>query len=210
MIVAAPRAARSAPKDTMLISPTLFATVYGVIFLAELPDKTAVSALVLATRHSALPVFLGAALALTIQSVVAVVAGSMLAALPPRAVHIGAGLLFIGCALVMWLRKEEEEDEVAEDKAEKAGFWGVLWTVFVIVFIAEWGDLTQIGTAGFQAKYHAWPTILLASSLALWSVTAIAVFVGNRAGRLLDAHVTQKIAAVVFAVIGVLLVCGVI
>jgi putative Ca2+/H+ antiporter (TMEM165/GDT1 family) len=70
--------------------------------------------------------------------------------------------------------------------------------------------LTQIGTAGFQAKYHAWFTIFLASSAALWSVAAIAVFVGNRAGKLLDARITQRVAAVAFAVIGVLLVAGVI
>ena len=94
-------------------------------------------------------------------------------------------------------------------KAERAGFWGALWTVFVVVFVAEWGDLTQIGTAGFQAKYHAWLTILLASTLALWCVAAIAVFVGNRAGKLLDPKVTQKVAAVVFATIGVLLAVGV-
>ena len=55
------------------ISPRLFATVFGVIFLAELPDKTALAALVLATRHRPLPVFLGASLALTLQSIAAVV-----------------------------------------------------------------------------------------------------------------------------------------
>ena len=54
-------------------SLSLFGTVFGVIFLAELPDKTALAALVLATRHRALPVFVGTGLALTVQSVVAVV-----------------------------------------------------------------------------------------------------------------------------------------
>jgi len=86
----------------MLISPSLFATVFGVIFLAELPDKTALAALILATRHRPLPVFLGASLALTLQSVIAVAAGSLLAELPSTVVHVGSGLLFIGCALVMW------------------------------------------------------------------------------------------------------------
>jgi putative Ca2+/H+ antiporter (TMEM165/GDT1 family) len=191
------------------MSLQLFFSVFGVIFLAELPDKTALSAMVLASRHRALPVFLGAALALALQSLIAVGAGSLLAKLPEHVVHVGAGLLFLGCALVMWLKKAEgdEPDTKAE---EKAGFWSALWTVFAVVFVAEWGDLTQIGTAGFEAKYHAWLTILLASTLALWSVTAIAVFVGNRAGKLLSPALTQKVAAGVFAVIGALLLAGVV
>lgn len=187
----------------------LFATVFGVIFLAELPDKTALAALVLATRHRPLPVFLGASLALTVQSVVAVAAGSLLAKLPARYIHLGAGVLFIGCAVLMWLRKPD--GDAHDDKAQgKAGFWRALWTVFVVVFVAEWGDLTQIGTAGLQAKYNAWLTVFLASTAALWSVAAIAVLVGNRAARLLDPRLTQKIAAVVFATIGVLLLTGIV
>jgi Ca2+/H+ antiporter, TMEM165/GDT1 family len=190
------------------ISPGLFATVFGVIFLAELPDKTALAALVLATRHRALPVFLGASLALTLQSVIAVAAGSLLAQLPSRAVHLGSGLLFIACAALMWLRRHPA-DPATRETERSAGFWGALWTVFAVVFVAEWGDLTQVGTAGFEAKYHAGLTILLASSLALWSVAAIAVFAGNRAGALLDPKVTQTVAAAVFAIVGVLLAAGV-
>lgn len=190
------------------MSATLFATVFGVIFLAELPDKTALAALLLATRHRPLPVFVGASLALTVQSIIAVAAGSLLARLPAQAVHVGSGLLFIGCAVLMWLREQHEEVAKREPEAE-VGFWTALWTVFPVVFVAEWGDLTQIGTAGFEAKYGAWFTILLASSLALWAVAALAVFVGNRAGRLLDPALTQRVAAVVFAVVGALLVGGV-
>jgi putative Ca2+/H+ antiporter (TMEM165/GDT1 family) len=192
------------------VSLQLFATVFGVIFLAELPDKTALAALVLATRHRPLPVFLGAALALTVQSVIAVAAGSLMARLPAAYVHIGSGVVFLVCAVAMWLRKHDEPptDPAREERA--AEFWGALWTVFLVVFVAEWGDLTQIGTAGLQAKYDAWLTVFVASSLALWAVAALAVFVGNRAKRLLDPKLTQRIAAVVFALIGALLVLGVV
>src|SRR5437879_2317205 len=104
------------------ISPRLFATVFAVIFVAELPDKTALAALVLATRHRALPVFLGASLALTVQSIIAVAAGALLAKLPQHWVHLGSGLLFIACGVLMWLRKhDEDEHDVAH--AHKAGFW---------------------------------------------------------------------------------------
>src|ERR1700693_3389688 len=100
----------------------LFATVFGVIFLAELPDKTALAALVLATRHRPLPVLLGAAAALTIQTLVAVAAGHLASLLPPRPVHVFAGGLFLVSALLMWRRKEEKEEEVA-DRDGDAGFW---------------------------------------------------------------------------------------
>jgi putative Ca2+/H+ antiporter (TMEM165/GDT1 family) len=186
----------------------LFATVFGVIFIAELPDKTALAALLLATRHRPLLVFVGASLALTVQSIIAVAAGSLLAQLPSSIVHVASGLLFIACAVLMWVRRQD--DDAASSTAHDAtGFWRALGSVFMVVFVAEWGDLTQIGTAGFQAKYHAGLTIFAASSLALWCVAAIAVFVGNRAGRLLEPALTQRVAAVVFAIIGVLLVAGV-
>jgi putative Ca2+/H+ antiporter (TMEM165/GDT1 family) len=80
--------------------------------------------------------------------------------------------------------------------------------VFSVIFIAEWGDLTQIGTAAFEAKYHDWPVIMAASVAALWCVAALAVFVGNRAGRLLDPTITQKVAAVIFAGVGAVLLIG--
>lgn len=191
----------------MAISPTLFATVFGVIFLAELPDKTALAALLLAMRHRPLPVFLGASLALTVQSIIAVVTGSLLARLPSQPVQRGSGLFFIGCAVFMWLRKRHDTAET-NGTNDTTGFWSALATVFIAVFVAEWGDLTQIGTAGFAAKYRAWVTIVLASSLALWSVAALAVFVGNRAGKLLNPGLTQTVAAAVFALLGVLMAAG--
>src|SRR5689334_3206381 len=125
----------------------LFGTVFGVIFVAELPDKTALAALVLATRHRALPVFLGASLALSVQSIIAVLAGSLLSKLPAEYVRIGSGVLFIGCAVFMWFRKQEDEEEAKEAD----GFWRTFASVFTVIFIAEWGDLTQIGTAALEA-----------------------------------------------------------
>jgi putative Ca2+/H+ antiporter (TMEM165/GDT1 family) len=187
------------------VSLELFATVFGVIFIAELPDKTAVAAVVLATRHRPWPVFLGSALALSVQSIVAVAAGSFLALIDPRYVRIGSGIVFLACAVAMWFRRGDDDDE--RDDGNR-GFWREFTTTFVIIFIAEWGDLTQIGTAALQARYDAWPTVLVASIAALWSVTALAVLVGNRLGRLLDPNLTQRIAAIVFVVVGVLLLVG--
>jgi putative Ca2+/H+ antiporter (TMEM165/GDT1 family) len=187
------------------MSLELLATVFGIIFIAELPDKTALAAVVLATRHRPLPVFLGAAFALSVQSVVAVGAGSLVAQLDPRYVHLGSGIVFLVCAVLMWLRRGDGDDKA--DEADR-GFWRSLWTTFVVIFIAEWGDLTQIGTATLAARYADWLTILVGSIAALWCVTAVAVLVGNRLGRALSPRVTQRVAAVVFAAVGVALLAG--
>ena len=184
----------------------LVVSVFGVVFMAELPDKTALAALVLATRHRPLPVLLGAGAALTIQSVVAVAAGHLVSLLPPRPVHLFAGGLFLVSAIVMWRRKEESEEAIAEDSAR--GFWRSLWVVFTVVFVAEWGDLTQLATAALAAHYRAPYLVFGGATLALWSVAALAVLVGHRAGKMLDPHVTKRIAAVVFAIVGVALVTG--
>jgi Ca2+/H+ antiporter, TMEM165/GDT1 family len=189
-----------------MVAAKLFLSIFAVIFVAELPDKTALSALVLATRHRALPVLLGAAAALTIQSAVAVVAGSLLSLLPPRAVHVGSGVLFLVSAIVMWVR---HEDEAAADKEGNAtGFGKSLWMSFSMVFLAEWGDLTQIATAGFAARTGKPLIVFGASTAALWSVSAIAVVIGNRAGRLLNPKLTKRVAAILFALIGLALVTG--
>jgi len=185
----------------------LFFSVFGVVFMAELPDKTALAALVLATRHRPAPVLIGAVTALTIQSAVAVAAGHLLSLLPPRPVHIGAGALFVVSAVVMWFRKEEDEEDI-KDRDPDAGFWRSLWLVFVVVFIAEWGDLTQLATAALAARYKAPLIVFAGSSVALLCVTILAVAIGHRAGKLLNPHVTKRIAAVLFALVGAALIVG--
>jgi putative Ca2+/H+ antiporter (TMEM165/GDT1 family) len=187
----------------------LLVSVFGVIFVAELPDKTALAALVLATRHRAFPVLLGAATALTIQSVVAVAAGQLISLLPQRPVHVLAGLLFLVSAILMWRRNEDAEGE-EESRDGASGFWRSAWLVFGVVFLAEWGDLTQLATAALAAHYRSPYIVFAGATLALWAVTAIAVFVGNRAGKMLDANITKRIAAVLFALIGGALLAGVV
>lgn len=189
------------------MSLQLFATVFGIVFVAELPDKTALAALVLATRHKALAVFLGSALALSVQSIVAVAAGSLLAQLDRTYVQLGSGLLFLACAVAMALRKQDDDGDDGKDD-QSAGFSKSLWMSFVVIFVAEWGDLTQIGTAALQARYDAWLTVLLGSVAALWAVSAIAVIVGNRAAKVLNPKLTKTVATIVFAVVGVVLIVG--
>ena len=193
-----------------MIDLRLLGSVFGIIFVAELPDKTALAALVLATRYRALPVFLGTALALTVQSAVAIAAGGLLSLLPARPVHIGAGALFVVSAVLMWRRREEDRSDGKDDASKGTSFARAFGSTFLVVFIAEWGDLTQLGTAALSARFGRPLTVFVGATLALWAVAAIAVFVGNRAGKLLDPVLTKKIAAVIFAVVGVALIAGLI
>ncbi len=77
-------------------------------------------------------------------------------------------------------------------------FGKTVMSSFLVIFIAEWGDLTQLATAALQAKYDNMPVIFLGSVLALWSVTLIGVFVGHAAKNFLRPRFLQMIAAIVF------------
>lgn len=186
----------------------LLGTVFGVIFVAELPDKTAVAALVLATRHRPWPVFAGTALALVVQSIVAVAAGGLLSLLPSKPVHWGAGVLFLISAVFMWRRAPEAEESTGDAGSGSESFGHAFSRSFLVVFAAEWGDLTQIGTGALAAHYHAPFSVFAAASLALCCVAGLAVFLGNRLSRVLPPERTQRVAAGVFAVVGLFMIIG--
>jgi Ca2+/H+ antiporter, TMEM165/GDT1 family len=196
--------------ETHLFQPgfnwALFFSTFTLIFLAELPDKTAVAIVILASRHHPLAVFTGVALAFVVQNIVAVLGGSVLSLLPPHIVHMGSGVLFLVFAFLMWFKGEEKENE--SQPQAKGNLWKIGWTSFVIIFIAEWGDLTQLATATLVAKTHNPPTIFIASTLALWSTTALGVWVGHHAKKAISPSFLQKVAAVAFGIVGILLLSG--
>jgi len=84
-------------------------------------------------------------------------------------------------------------------------FWRTAWASFVVIFLAEWGDLTQLATAALAAKYRSPLTIFTAATLALWVVSAIAITVGHRAKGMVDEQVLQRIAAIAFGILGTFL-----
>ena len=194
----------------MTHAPGLGFTVFTVIFLLELPDKTALAALLLATRHRPLPVFLGAAAAFVIQSAVAVVAGSLLGLLPREPIRIGAGILFLGMAAFLVrrnLRKDEADEERAVEQ-EEVRHRRPFMTAFSVVFVAEWGDLTQLATAALQARYQQAVVVFVAATLALWAVSAIAVALGNRLGAWIPERPLQFAAAGVMVLVAIALITG--
>lgn len=187
------------PASFWTFEPMLFASVFGLIFLAEIPDKSALSTLVMASRRPPLAVFLGTASAFVVHCVVAVGLGGALSLLPARAVRLGAGLLFLGFAWRLWREKAEEE---VGDVGRGADFARTVRAAFVMTFVAEWGDLTQLATAALAAERGRPLTVFLGSVSALWSVTALAVVLGHQVkGRFHPPHV-QKAAALVFALVG--------
>jgi Ca2+/H+ antiporter, TMEM165/GDT1 family len=186
----------------------LFASTFALIFIAELPDKTFIATLLMSTRHNPWGVFAGAAGAFVVQSLIAVAFGSVISLLPTKIVHAAAGLLFLVFAVLMWREKEEEEAVTAvekDDSAKVASLWKVMGTSFTVIFLAEWGDLTQLATATLAAQYRAPVTIFASATLALWSVTALGALAGHGAKRLLDPELIQKVGAVIFGLVGIFL-----
>jgi Ca2+/H+ antiporter, TMEM165/GDT1 family len=186
-------------------------TVFTVIFLLELPDKTALATLLLATRHRPLPIFLGSAAAFVIQSAVAVAAGSLLSLLPREPIRIGAGILFLAmAAFIVWRNfKTEQADETREIEREEQKHRRPFATAFLLVFVAEWGDLTQLATAALQARYRDALTVFVAATTALWAVAAIAVVLGNRLGAWIPQRPLQFTAAGVMVLAGIALISGI-
>jgi putative Ca2+/H+ antiporter (TMEM165/GDT1 family) len=198
------------------VHPATVVTAFATIFVAELPDKTMLATIVLSARFKRpFPVWIGAALALTVQMFIAVTAGRLLSLLPDRVVSIAAAVLFgVGAALLWRSAGDQEEDDGATDvlDAEPAGaaptaWWRVSATVFGVVFLAEWGDLTQLATASLAAKGNAL-SVFVGATLAMITVAAIGVVAGRALLRVLPERVLRKVAAVIFAVLAVLAVAA--
>jgi Ca2+/H+ antiporter, TMEM165/GDT1 family len=180
----------------------LLASTFALVFVAELPDKTALATVLLAVRYQPFAVFAGVAVAFMVQSVVAVTLGSAIGLFPRDAVRITAGALFLVFAVLMWVRRRPAEEALDGNGEAGEAFWRTAWASFIVIFLAEWGDLTQLATAALAAKYRSPLTIFTAATLALWVVSAIAISIGHRAKRMADEQVLQRIAAIVFGLVG--------
>jgi putative Ca2+/H+ antiporter (TMEM165/GDT1 family) len=184
-----------------LISITVTALVFGVVFLAELPDKTALAGLVLGTRYRASYVFAGVAAAFTLHVVLAVAAGSVLTLLPQQIVHALTGVLFLGGAAVLLMKKNEDDEEIR--KPENQTFWKVASAGFMLILVAEFGDLTQIMTANLAARYDDPVSVGLGAVLALWAVAGLGIVGGRALMQRVPLDLITKVAAVLMLALGV-------
>ncbi|MEU0723036.1 TMEM165/GDT1 family protein [Streptomyces sp. NPDC006140] len=184
-----------------MISLTVTAVVFGVVFLAELPDKTALAGLVLGTRYRASYVFAGVAAAFALHVALAVAAGSVLTLLPQQIVHALTGVLFLGGAAMLLLKKGEDEEEIR--KPENQSFWKVSGAGFMLILVAEFGDLTQIMTANLAARYDDPLSVGLGAVLALWAVAGLGVVGGKALMKKVPLRLITQIAALVMLGLGV-------
>ncbi|MFE5604136.1 TMEM165/GDT1 family protein [Streptomyces coelicoflavus] len=184
-----------------MISLTVTALVFGVVFLAELPDKTALAGLVLGTRYRASYVFAGVAAAFLLHVVLAVAAGSVLTLLPQQLVHAITGVLFLGGAAVLLMKKDDEDEEVR--KPQDQSFWKVSGAGFMLILVAEFGDLTQIMTANLAARYDDPLSVGLGAVLALWAVAGLGIVGGKALMKRVPLGLITKIAAVLMLGLGV-------
>jgi Ca2+/H+ antiporter, TMEM165/GDT1 family len=183
-----------------LISLTVTALVFGVVFLAELPDKTALAGLVLGTRYRASYVFAGVAAAFALHVVLAVAAGSVLTLLPQRIVHALTGVLFLGGAAVLLLKKDDGDEEIRRPRNQS--FWKVAGAGFMLILVAEFGDLTQIMTANLAARYDDPLSVGLGAVLALWAVAGLGIVGGKALMKRVPLAFITKVAALLMTGLG--------
>jgi putative Ca2+/H+ antiporter (TMEM165/GDT1 family) len=179
----------------------IIAAVFPIIFVGELPDKTMFASLVLASRGRPWAVWLGASAAFAVHVVIAVTIGvGLFRLLPGRAVDVVVTLLFLGGAVYAFREAATEDEEELVDK-EAATHSRMIVTAFAVIFIAEWGDLTQILTANLAAHYHSGINVGIGAVLALWSVAALAVVSGQGLMRYVPVALVRRITGVVLLIL---------
>jgi putative Ca2+/H+ antiporter (TMEM165/GDT1 family) len=175
--------------------------VFPIIFIGELPDKTMFASLVLSTRGRPALVWLGAAGAFAVHVVIAVTIGVALFHLLPHQVldAVVAGMFLVGAALAVREaikeKKQRQDEEIVE--REVASHRRVAVTAFLVIFLAEWGDLTQILTANLAAHYHDPLSVGVGAVLALWAVAGLAVIGGQSLLRFINLFTIRIVTAVV-------------
>lgn len=182
----------------------VIALTFAAIFVVELPDKTFIAALVLSTRYRGVLVWLGVGAAFLVQTVLAVTVGKVVTFLPEDAVRAVAGLIFLAGAILLAREapkadaeeREAEEEFAAKASVRKTGFSAVLAS-FLVLFAAEWGDLSQLLTISLVGRYDAPLSVFVGAWGALLAVSGLAVISGRFLLRYIRLSVIHWIGATV-------------
>jgi Ca2+/H+ antiporter, TMEM165/GDT1 family len=181
--------------------PAVALAVFPVIFIGELPDKTMFASLVMSSRGHPRAVWLGAAAAFFIHVVIATTIGvGLFKLLPQRVLDLVVALLFFGGAIYSW--REGSHDESGLVAREVASHRQVATAAFFVIFLAEWGDLTQILIANLAAKYQEPFWVAVGSVAALWSVCGLAVTAGQGVLQRLPMGVVRRVTAGILVLLG--------
>lgn len=191
-----------------LLNIAVMAAVFAIVFLAELPDKSLFASLVLGTRYQPFRVWAGVAGAFVVHMGIAVLAGQVLVTLlPHRALEAIVATLFVAGAVYLLVSSLWEEQHEGLDASRQGprppSFLQVAGMSFGVVFLAEWGDITQITVANLTARYADPLSVFIGGTLALWAVAGLAVSVGSQVLKLIPMHWVQRVCAVVLLGFGV-------
>lgn len=184
-----------------------FLTAFALVLAVELPDKTLIATLILTTRYRPLPVFAGVCAAFAVQCVIAVAFGALLTLLPGRVVAALVAALFgVGAFLLLREGFGRTDDDLDAVRAAPpvASFRRAALTSFGVLFAAEWGDASQLATAGLTARFDAPVLVGLGAWLALVGVAGIAVLLGHKIRERLRPRLIQRGAGILFAALALL------
>ena len=185
-----------------MIDPLVVALTFGSIFVVELPDKTFIATLVLSTKFRPLLVWLGVGLAFTVQTLIAVALGHAASFLPQQVVQSLALVMFLAGAVILFREGRshhnaaEEGDEYIAKTKDVTGIRAV-GASFLVLFAAEWGDLSQLLTISLVAKYEAPVSVFIGALAALMVVSGLAVVAGRTLLRFVSLHVLHYVGAAV-------------
>ena len=181
---------------------TVFFTTFGIIFLAELGDKTQLTAMALAVRYPWKHVFIGIAVAFATLNLGAVLIGKFLFAfLPLFWIQLVSSALFLVFGVATLRGKGfDPGEEAAEER--RFGGRGPAMTAFFMILLAELGDKTQLVTASLAAQHDAPLAVFAGSTLALWSVSLLGIFAGRQLTRIVPLTYIHKAAGCLFLIFG--------
>ncbi len=179
---------------------SVIATVFALIFVAELPDKTMIATLIMGSRYRPILVWLGATLAFAVHVTIAVAVGQLLQLLPHKWIEGVTAVLFAaGAAYLLFVPEKEEEKEGEEEADSARRGLRTVGAAFLVIFIGEFGDLTQILTANLAAKYHEPLAVFIGAFAALASVAALGAFGGRALLRVLPLAKIRKGGGILLA-----------
>ena len=183
------------------------ALTFGAIFLVELPDKTFLATLVLATKYRPILVWIGVGLAFAVQTTVAVLLGHAASLLPQDLVRSATVVLFLVGAVILFREGRSHQEASGEEFIEAAKpvhGWRAVLASFLVLFAAAWGDLSQLLTLSLVAKYQAPVSVFVGALAALLTVSALAVVVGKSLLRFISLHVLHYLGSGICLLLAVL------
>lgn len=177
-----------------------FLMALGLIFAAEMGDKTQLLVLAFATRFSPLPVLLGVLGGAAGVSILSAALGTAVGhVLPLFWINVAAGLAFIGFGL--WTLRGEEEDEETGTSAQLRRF-GPFATVLFTFFLAELGDKTMLATITIASREQHIVAVWLGATMGMFLANVVAIIVGRVLGTHLPERPLRWGAAAIFILSG--------